>query len=260
MQAAFKECHGLQCGFCTPGMVHERASTSCSGIRTPTSRRSASRARGQPLPLHRLPEHRQGSGAGRRRHAEMRAMGANDLNSIGQSVRRKEDYRFLTGAGQYTDDVNPPHHTHVYFLRSPHAHAKIRKIDTAKAKGAPGVVAIYHRRGPGRRQRPALRLAHHRHRRAADEGAAASAARARQGPLRRRPRGDGDRRDARPGEGCRRTDRSRLRRSAGGRRSGRPRSRPARRRSTTRRRATSATPGRWATRRPSTPRSPRPRT
>src|SRR5438552_2311734 len=70
-------------------------------------------------------------------------MSANDLNTIGQSVRRKEDYRFLIGAGQYTDDVNPPHHTHAYFLRSPHAHAKIRKIDTSKAKAAPGLVAIY---------------------------------------------------------------------------------------------------------------------
>src|SRR2546429_1411561 len=70
-------------------------------------------------------------------------MGANDLNTIGQSVRRKEDYRFLIGAGQYTDDVNPPHHTHAYFLRSPHAHAKIRKTDTSKAKAAPGVVGIY---------------------------------------------------------------------------------------------------------------------
>src|SRR5271169_1207459 len=70
-------------------------------------------------------------------------MGANDLNTIGQSIRRKEDYRFLVGAGQYTDDVNPPNHTHVFFLRSPHAHAKLRKIDTAKAKAAPGVVAIY---------------------------------------------------------------------------------------------------------------------
>jgi carbon-monoxide dehydrogenase large subunit len=70
-------------------------------------------------------------------------MGANDLNTIGQSIRRKEDYRFLIGAGQYTDDVNPPHHAHVFFLRSPHAHAKLGKIDTAKAKAAPGVIAIY---------------------------------------------------------------------------------------------------------------------
>ena len=51
--------------------------------------------------------------------------------------------RFLTGAGQYTDDVTFAHQTCGYFLRSPHAHAKIRKIDTAKAKVAPGVVAIF---------------------------------------------------------------------------------------------------------------------
>src|SRR5438552_1064023 len=70
-------------------------------------------------------------------------MGNSELNTVGQSVRRKEDYRFLTGCGQYTDDVNPPHHTHAYFLRSPHAHANIRRIDTAKAKAAPGVVAVY---------------------------------------------------------------------------------------------------------------------
>src|SRR2546425_12558605 len=70
-------------------------------------------------------------------------MGTNDLNSIGQSVRRKEDKRFLTGAGQYTDDVNQHNQTHAYFLRSPHAHAKIRKIDAAKAKAAPGVIAVF---------------------------------------------------------------------------------------------------------------------
>jgi carbon-monoxide dehydrogenase large subunit len=70
-------------------------------------------------------------------------MGATDQGVIGQSVRRKEDVRFLTGAGQFTDDVTYPHQTCGYFLRSPHAHAKIRKIDTAKGKAAPGVVAIF---------------------------------------------------------------------------------------------------------------------
>ena len=70
-------------------------------------------------------------------------MGANDSGVIGQSVRRKEDVRFLTGAGQYTDDVVMPRQTYAYFLRSPHAHAKIRKIDVAKAKAAPGVVDIF---------------------------------------------------------------------------------------------------------------------
>ncbi|HET7260745.1 MAG TPA: xanthine dehydrogenase family protein molybdopterin-binding subunit [Casimicrobiaceae bacterium] len=70
-------------------------------------------------------------------------MGANESGYIGQSLRRKEDRRFLTGAGQYTDDVTSPHQTHAYFVRSPHAHAKIRSIDTSKAAKAPGVVAIY---------------------------------------------------------------------------------------------------------------------
>src|SRR4249920_569242 len=70
-------------------------------------------------------------------------MGASDQSLLGASVRRKEDYRFLTGSGQYTDDVNPPNHVHAYFLRSPHAHAKLRGIDTASAKAAPGVVAIF---------------------------------------------------------------------------------------------------------------------
>ncbi|TMH69803.1 MAG: xanthine dehydrogenase family protein molybdopterin-binding subunit [Betaproteobacteria bacterium] len=70
-------------------------------------------------------------------------MGAIESGFIGQSVRRKEDARFLLGAGQYTDDVTLPNQTHAYFLRSPHAHAKIRGIDTGKAKKAPGVIAVY---------------------------------------------------------------------------------------------------------------------
>jgi carbon-monoxide dehydrogenase large subunit len=70
-------------------------------------------------------------------------MGASDLSSIGQSVRRKEDYRFLTGTGRFTDDVNQNGQTWAYFLRSPHAHAKIRGIDSGKAKSAQGVVAIF---------------------------------------------------------------------------------------------------------------------
>jgi carbon-monoxide dehydrogenase large subunit len=62
---------------------------------------------------------------------------------IGQAIRRKEDVRFLTGNGLYTNDVNVSHATHAYFLRSPHAHANIRSIDTTRAKAAPGVVAIF---------------------------------------------------------------------------------------------------------------------
>jgi carbon-monoxide dehydrogenase large subunit len=63
-------------------------------------------------------------------------------SGIGASVRRKEDYRFLTGAGNYTDDIQIVGQTHAYFLRSPHAHAKIISIDKNEALKAPGVVAI----------------------------------------------------------------------------------------------------------------------
>jgi carbon-monoxide dehydrogenase large subunit len=62
---------------------------------------------------------------------------------IGARVPRKEDYRFLTGAGQYTDDVTLPRQTYAAFVRSPHAHAKIKSVNTAKAKGAPGVLGVY---------------------------------------------------------------------------------------------------------------------
>ncbi|MCC7039617.1 MAG: xanthine dehydrogenase family protein molybdopterin-binding subunit [Burkholderiales bacterium] len=70
-------------------------------------------------------------------------MGANETGPIGQSVRRREDQRFLTGAGQYTDDVTMAREAYVYFLRSPHAHAKISGIDREEARTAPGVLAIY---------------------------------------------------------------------------------------------------------------------
>jgi aerobic carbon-monoxide dehydrogenase large subunit len=62
--------------------------------------------------------------------------------SVGQALRRKEDRRFVTGNGRYLDDINRPHQTYAWFVRSPHAHAEIRKINVAKAKKAPGVVAV----------------------------------------------------------------------------------------------------------------------
>jgi carbon-monoxide dehydrogenase large subunit len=65
------------------------------------------------------------------------------LSPIGQSVLRREDYRFLTGAGQFTDDVVMPGQTYGVFLRSPYAHARIKSIDTFKAAAAPGVVKIF---------------------------------------------------------------------------------------------------------------------
>ena len=65
------------------------------------------------------------------------------VTGIGAAVRRKEDHRFITGQGRYTDDVNRPGQAHAYFLRSPHAHAKIKSIDTKAAAGMPGVLGIF---------------------------------------------------------------------------------------------------------------------
>jgi aerobic carbon-monoxide dehydrogenase large subunit len=62
---------------------------------------------------------------------------------LGASIKRREDPRFITGKGNYTDDLKLAGMTHAAFVRSPHANAKIRKIDTAKASKAPGVVAVF---------------------------------------------------------------------------------------------------------------------
>jgi carbon-monoxide dehydrogenase large subunit len=61
---------------------------------------------------------------------------------IGQPVRRVEDRRFLTGRGHYLDDIVRPRQAHAVMLRSPHAHARIRAIDTMVAAAGPGVLAI----------------------------------------------------------------------------------------------------------------------
>ncbi len=62
---------------------------------------------------------------------------------IGKSVKRVEDKRFITGRGNYTDDIVLPHQTYASFVRSPYAHAKIISIDVSAAKAMPGVVAIF---------------------------------------------------------------------------------------------------------------------
>src|SRR5258708_8686449 len=61
---------------------------------------------------------------------------------IGQSVKRTEDIRLITGQGQFTDDFHFDNETFVSFLRSPYAHARIKSIDISAALAAPGVVAV----------------------------------------------------------------------------------------------------------------------
>src|SRR5690606_23076701 len=85
------------------------------------------------------------AGPKRRRASEderLTVMDGIEKFGIGQPVRRKEDVRFITGRGRFTDDVNLPEQAWGYVVRSPHAHALIRSIDTADAAAMPGVVAV----------------------------------------------------------------------------------------------------------------------
>mgnify|MGYP003343278276 CR=1 FL=1 len=61
---------------------------------------------------------------------------------LGAPVKRVEDARFTTGKGRYLDDIKLPSMAHVAVLRSPYAHANIKRIDTAAAKAMPGVIAV----------------------------------------------------------------------------------------------------------------------
>ncbi len=68
---------------------------------------------------------------------------ATDVQDVlGSSVKRVEDPRFITGKGRYLDDIKLTGMAHLAILRSPYAHANIRSIDTSKAKGMPGVIAV----------------------------------------------------------------------------------------------------------------------
>src|SRR4029450_5116787 len=161
---------------------------------------------------------------------------------IGAAVRRKEDQRFITGKGHYTDDVNRPGQAHAYFLRSPHAHAKIRKVDAKAAAAMPGVLAVLTgaelaadkvgnlicgwmitaKDGSQMKRAPDPAIADGEGRdvgrpqaRRADEMGAAARDRARQGELCRRSHGRGRRRDARSGERCGGESQGRLRTPGG---------------------------------------------
>src|SRR3989454_12349555 len=69
-------------------------------------------------------------------------MATKEIRGVGHSVERKEDDRFIRGAGNYVDDVTLPGMLHMELLRSPYAHARIRSIDTSRAAALPGVVAV----------------------------------------------------------------------------------------------------------------------
>ena len=193
MQEAFREHHGLQCGFCTPGMIMAAVDIVNRKGGDLDEHDDPRGARGQHLPLHGLPQHRRGRARRRRRHGQharrppnsrtgtprngndrTRRIRENAMSAtgIGAPVRRKEDQRFITGKGQYTDDINRPGQTYAVFVRSPHAHANIKTHrHVGGAEGAGRARRLHrrrHRRGQGRR--PDLRLDDPLQGRLADEG------------------------------------------------------------------------------------------
>ncbi|OGK76511.1 MAG: carbon monoxide dehydrogenase [Candidatus Rokubacteria bacterium GWA2_73_35] len=70
-------------------------------------------------------------------------MAVTEERLFGKAIKRREDPRFITGRGQYVDDVKLPGMTYAAFVRSPHPHARIKKVDAAAAKKLPGVLAVY---------------------------------------------------------------------------------------------------------------------
>ena len=155
LQEGFRMMHGLQCGFCTPGMIvrahrllqenplAERAGNPDGHLR-------------QYLPLHRLPEHRQGDPVRRRQDQWRRIQGGRGMNDLtptreqrtaaleGMGCKRKrvEDIRFTQGKGNYVDDVKLPGMLHGDFVRSPHPHARVKSINSEEALKVPGVLAV----------------------------------------------------------------------------------------------------------------------
>ena len=122
---------------------------------------------------------------------------------IGQPIKRFEDQRLLRGEGRFHDDVNLPGQTHAVIVRSTHAHARIRSIDTAAALASPGVVAVFTGADLARDNLGTMQMTLKRKR---PDGSPMFAPPHRgltagPRPLRRRPRGHGHRRDPGPGRG-----------------------------------------------------------
>src|SRR5262249_3915316 len=150
MQEAFREHHGLQCGYCTPGMIMSAidiVNRKGNDLDEQTIRHELEGNICRCTGYHNIVKAiaagakamRNGGWQGGRRLPRRGAMSA---TGGGAAVRRKEDHRFITGRGHFTADVNRPGQVFAVFVRSPHAHATIRSIDSKAAGTRPGVLAV----------------------------------------------------------------------------------------------------------------------
>ena len=156
LQRAFMEHFAAQCGFCTPGHADGREGAPRQNP-SPTPDGGGRGDRRQHLPLHRLrADHQRRPGGGRRRPGRAAARlrkrtmlefrkeyfadeRDDNLNEIGKPTQRQDMLGHVTGTTTYFDDHKVAGLLHLKVLRSPHHHARIRRIDTAAAERAPGV-------------------------------------------------------------------------------------------------------------------------
>ena len=146
LQEAFWEHHGLQCGYCTPGMIMAGADLLAKNP-NPSEEEVREALAGnlcRCTGYHNIVKAvlcRRGPGGEAVSVTEEQANGTGKW--VGQALRRKEDPRMITGRGRYVDDMVLPGMLYMAVVRSPEAHARIVSIDASGAKELPGVYGVF---------------------------------------------------------------------------------------------------------------------
>ncbi|OUL24934.1 carbon monoxide dehydrogenase [Nostoc sp. RF31YmG] len=145
IQQAFLTAQGFQCGFCTPGMIMSAAKLpelSEDELRL-ALKGNLCRCTGYQAIIESILEYYQPQMNTDKHRCNVSTEVPNSLESVGKSIPKQDGAAIVTGKASYTADISLPGLLHLKVLRSPYAHARIRNIDTAKAKALPGVVAIF---------------------------------------------------------------------------------------------------------------------
>ncbi|OUL29568.1 molybdopterin cofactor-binding domain-containing protein [Nostoc sp. 106C] len=145
IQQAFLTAQGFQCGFCTPGMIMSAAKLpelSEDELRL-ALKGNLCRCTGYQAIIESILEYYQPQMNTDKHRCNVSTAVPNSLESVGKSIPKQDGAAIVTGKASYTADISLPGLLHLKVLRSPYAHARIRNIDTAKAKALPGVVAIF---------------------------------------------------------------------------------------------------------------------